>query len=284
MRVLEDNVPKFYDYIADREASRLARDSYHMLEYEITMHYLAKYLPPGGHLLDIGGGSGRYCVGLAKKGYRVTLADISEKLLSIARAEFEKAGIEHRVMGIYAADARDLAMFEDETFDGVLALGPIYHIVEEKDRSQAMNEIVRVTREGSPVFISGISLFGVYKKLLISPRYEHEFTDEDYVEMLEKGAHRAKWHQDPSAFPDAWFCTPRQLRELAEDHGLETLDMAACEGLSSHQKEATERLRKNKEAWKVWMDLLIRTSNEPSIIGSSEHILYIGQKKTPDPF
>ena len=236
------------------------------------------HLPTSGHILDIGAASGRYSIDLARKGYRVTLVDISNELLSISKSELKKTCIEDNVEGVHLADAKDLSMFEDGTFDGVLAFGPIYHIIDENDRNKAMKEIVRVAKKGAPVFISAIGLFGVYKKLLISPKLEHEFTDKDHIEMLEEGIHRAKWHQDPSAFPDAWFCTPEQLRNLAEKHGLETLDMAACEGLSSHHPNATERLQKNKEAWKIWMDILIRTSNEPSLLGASEHILYIGKK------
>ena len=37
----------------------------------------------GADILDIGGGSGSYCIALAKMGYQVTLADISEELLKI---------------------------------------------------------------------------------------------------------------------------------------------------------------------------------------------------------
>ena len=274
-----ENVAKFYDLGAERESSRLIRDPYHMVELHVTLHYLAKHLPAVGHVLDIGGGSGRYCIALARKGYTVTLADVSTELLKIAEREFSKARVMGRVAGIAKADARDLSIYPDETFDAVLALGPIYHLVREKDRARAMDEIVRVARKGAPIFISAISKFGVYRTLLISPEFEHEFTDSGIVKGLRKGISLARWYKESEAFPDAWFCTPRQLKELAEAHDLQTLEMAACEGLSSHHREATNRLYRNKAAWKVWMDFVLKTSNEPSIIGSSEHFLYIGKKK-----
>lgn len=272
-----DRVTRFYDHTADSEARRLVKDAYHRIEFDVTMHYLRKHLPGSGHLLDIGGGSGRYAIALAELGYQVTLVDVSRELLKIARREIERSGMT-QVIAVRVGDVRDLTTFEDGIFDGVLALGPMYHLPDQGDRSRAMEEIVRVARIGASVFISGISLFGVYKTLLVSPRYEYEFTDENHREMLERGIHRASWHGEPTTFPDAWFCTPGQLRALGESHGLTTIEMAALEGLSSHHREATERLSENDEAWRVWMDILIRTSNEPSILGSSEHILYIGSK------
>ena len=273
-----DNVAKFYDLGAERELSRLVKDPYHMLEFRVTLHYLAKHLPPAGHILDIGGGPGRYCIALARKGYTVTLADVSTELLRIAEKEFRKARAMSRVAGIAKADARDLSMYPDESFDGVLALGPIYHLVRERDRARAMDEIVRVARKGAPVFISAISKFGVYRTLLISPEFQHELTDSGIIRGLRRGVNLARWYKEPGAFPDAWFCTPQQLKDLAEAHGLRTLEMAACEGLSSHHREATNRLHRNRAAWRTWMGFILKTSNEPSIIGSSEHFLYIGRK------
>lgn len=274
-----DNVARYYDLAARRELSRLARDPYHMLELRITLHYLAKHLPPAGHILDLGGGPGRYCIALARKGYTVTLADVSTELLKIAEMEFKKARVMGRVAGIAKADARDLSIYPDDSFDAVLALGPIYHLIREQDRARAMDEIIRVASKGAPIFISGISKFGVYRTLLISPEFEHEFTDSRIVKGLRKGINLARWYKEPEAFPDAWFCTPRELKDLAEAHGLQTLEMAACEGLSSHHREATNRLHRNRAAWRIWMDFVLKTSNEPSIIGSSEHFLYIGKKK-----
>jgi len=44
-------------------------------------------------LLDCGGGPGRYAVELARRGYRVTLFDLSEGNLALAREKAAEAGV-----------------------------------------------------------------------------------------------------------------------------------------------------------------------------------------------
>jgi tellurite methyltransferase len=50
-------------------------------------------LPRGGRALDVGGGSGRNALALARRGLDVTLADISQVGLDLARAEAERTGV-----------------------------------------------------------------------------------------------------------------------------------------------------------------------------------------------
>ncbi len=125
-----DRVKRFYDHTADSEARRLVRDAYHRIEFDVTMHYLRKHLPGTGHLLDVGGGSGRYAIALAELGYQVTLVDVSRELLRIARREIERSRMT-QVIAVRVGDVRDLTGFEDGLFDGVLALGPMYHLTDE---------------------------------------------------------------------------------------------------------------------------------------------------------
>jgi 2-polyprenyl-3-methyl-5-hydroxy-6-metoxy-1,4-benzoquinol methylase len=40
--------------------------------------------------LDLGGGAGKYSIELAKEGYNVTLADLSERLLEQAKTYIEE--------------------------------------------------------------------------------------------------------------------------------------------------------------------------------------------------
>jgi len=59
-------IKEFYDTHAEREWRRLFHDAYHRLEFIVTMHFLDKYLPKAGLILDAGGGPGRYTIELAK--------------------------------------------------------------------------------------------------------------------------------------------------------------------------------------------------------------------------
>lgn len=52
-----------------REWGRLIKDEFHKLEFDTTLHFLKKYLPKTGLVLDAGGGPGRYTIELARKGY-----------------------------------------------------------------------------------------------------------------------------------------------------------------------------------------------------------------------
>lgn len=79
------------------EWGRLVRDSYHELELSTTLHYLRRYLPPRGLILDAGGGPGRYSIELARRGYRMVLLDFTPELLNKARGNTRRAGVASRV-------------------------------------------------------------------------------------------------------------------------------------------------------------------------------------------
>lgn len=55
---------------------------------------VAPRLPESARILDVGGGSGRNAVWLAKHGHQVTIADISEPGLEIARQAADVAGVD----------------------------------------------------------------------------------------------------------------------------------------------------------------------------------------------
>jgi SAM-dependent methyltransferase len=50
-------------------------------------------LPPGGSVLDVGCGTGRHAVELARRGYAVTGLDLSEEMLARAAARADAAGV-----------------------------------------------------------------------------------------------------------------------------------------------------------------------------------------------
>jgi len=136
---------------------------------------------------------------------------------------------------------------------------------------------VRVAKTGSYLFISVIGRLSLLRTILL------QFPDEiqDCRHQWEAGDYIPGMLPSPkvTGFTAAQWFLPEELQVLFEKHGVETLDMAALEGLSSHHIRETNRLARDKEKWSMWIDILLRTCNHPSIVGGSEHMLFVGRKK-----
>ena len=69
-------------------------------------------LPPGSDILDVGCGTGRHAVELAKRGYKVTGIDISSSMLAQAEKAASKAGVEVKWMHIDATRFTSNSLFD----------------------------------------------------------------------------------------------------------------------------------------------------------------------------
>ena len=262
------DISAYYDSIPDREHNRLDR---HQLEGDLTWRYLDRYLPPSGSILEIGAATGRYTLELARRGYFITAVDLSETLLAECRQNIAAAGLERQVRFV-AADVRDLSQVTERGYDAVLMMGPLYHLIEEADRVRALQEACARLRPGGVIFSAFISRFGIMGGLLKDlPGWVA-----DQVElrsMLDQG-HR------PDDYPRGgfrgYFARVSELAPLHEALGITTLVVAGIEPAISADDDSYNRLEEPLR--QLWLDLLDEMSTEPSIIGASRHLLYIGRK------
>ncbi len=266
-----NTVAEAYNKDPAREWRRLVKDPYHSLEFLVTMHYIRKHFPPGGKVLDAGGGPGRYSIELCRAGYSVVLLDISPGCIATAKNEFksEPEAVQNRLSEFVVGNIRDLSRFETDHFDAVLCLGgALAHIGHEADRITAVSELVRVAKPGAVVCISVVGYFAVLRTILIQD--SDELVDPSFQKLVNQGdscVGDMMWH----------FFRADELRNLAESCGLTTLEMAGCEGLSAGLAEATNLLAQDEAKWKRWEELILETSAEPAVVHMAEHILYLGQ-------
>ena len=54
----KDTVRAYYASFGEREWQRLTNPDDGAVEFALTKQLLARYLPPSGHILDLGGGPG----------------------------------------------------------------------------------------------------------------------------------------------------------------------------------------------------------------------------------
>jgi len=262
------DIAEMYNRDPQKEVQRLDE---HQLEHELTWRYLETYLPPAGSILEIGAAAGRYTLELVRRGYRVTAVDMSQKLLEICRQRLSEDGLAEQVR-LVTADARDLSSVEGQDFDAVLLMGPLYHLVLEADRKRALSEAVGRLKGGGVMFSAFVSRFGIFGEGI------KEWPD--WIEKRDEVRSILEHGRDPDDFPKGgfrgYFATVPEMAPLHKAAGLETVLVAGVEPAISADDESYNRLE--GEQRRLWLDLLYEISTEPSILGASRHLLYIGRK------
>jgi SAM-dependent methyltransferase len=133
----ENRVRKYYTEAVRKEWNRLVRSPYFKLEFDTTMHFLEKYLPKNGRILDAGGSPGRYTIELARRGYRMTLLDFTPANLDFTRRKIRLSGMQKRVEDVVEGSIADLSRFEDNTFDAVICTGgPLSQVLDRRKRDR----------------------------------------------------------------------------------------------------------------------------------------------------
>ena len=255
------------------EWNRLVMDAYHSLEFLVTMHYLRKYLPETGKILDAGGGPGRYTLEFCRAGYDVVLLDIDPTYTAFAeeKIKLEPRSVSSRLIASVVGDIRDLSGFNTNDFEAVLCLGgPLTHISDETERAQATSELVRVAKPEAIVSIAVMGYLAMLRTVLSSA--SQELITPQYWELIKEGKGNnlirdSLWH----------FFRASELQQLAESCGLITLEMVGCEGLSTGLSAATNTVAEDPAKWERWVELVLGTATEPAIVDMAAHILYIGR-------
>lgn len=273
--MVRSEVQAYYGSAGEREWTRLDKAE-GVIEYAVTCHAMETYLPAGGRVLDIGGGPGRYSLWLAQRGYQVVLADVTSELLRIAEAKLEAAGVRGQVE-IVTGDACDLSSWPAACFDAVLSLGPFYHLTTPSDRAMAVAELVRVLRPGGVALIAVMPSYTFLRRTIADPDERHHLADPVFMHaLLDEGVFR---NDQPDRFTQGFGMIPSEISPYFERYGLCTRNLLACEGLASGLEEEIAALAVNDPTLhEMVLNLVVRTANDPSLFGTSSHLLYIGQR------
>ena len=275
-----DEVRAYYASFGDREWQRLEWAE-GVVEFAVTTEMLARHLPSSGHVLDIGGGPGRYTEWLAQRGYRVTLADLSPELLDIARSRLRARDpsdpLPGAVEAIVEADARDLSQWPDDAFDAILCLGPMYHLPDPHDREHAMTELARVLRPGGTAFIAFMPWLIHVRRTVVVPDERRHLADPEFVASLRD---RGEFRNDvPGRFTGGYGVRPDEVVPFIEPYGFATCALVSTHGYATGIEEELIAMRtSDPDAYAVAMRLLLETMGDASILGTAGHLLYIGDR------
>lgn len=254
---------KFYTESCD-EDTRL--DVKHRkLEYLTTIKYIGMYLKKNSKILEVGAGTGVYSLHYAKKGYEVHAIEYVNHNLDILKSKITPD------MKIVAeqGDAVDLSRLEDNTFDMVLVLGPLYHLYTTDEVNKCVEEAKRVCKKdgilmfaylpNDSIMISWALLKGNLKSGYLNKQYDDNF------KMISK----------PSEIMRAFYID--ELENIMESHAIEKIKEVATSGVAPHFRDIIDNL--TEEEYDLWVKYHLSSCERKEVQGFSTHMLYIGRNK-----
>jgi SAM-dependent methyltransferase len=261
-------------YSSGYESQRLLYGA-SQIELARTQELITRYaLSPPAIVFDIGGGPGVYAFWLAKQGYEAHLIDATPLHIEQAR-QTSLLQPDAPLAEIEVGDARDVKR-ADMSVDVVLLLGPLYHLTERADRLIALREAHRILKPGGVLFAAAISRF----TSLLDGLRQRLFDDPAFAPIVERDLTDGQ-HQNPTNHPDyfttAFFHHPQELEAEVKESGFLDVKTLPVEGplwLSAYALDHFQDQSKRE----LFMTLMRRIEQEPSLLGASAHLLAVARK------
>lgn len=252
-----------------KEENRLTTNNARKIEFITTTKILDELIPSKCKILDCAAGTGVYAFWLAEKGHDVTATDITPRHVNIMNQTLAKTKLSMRTAVL---DATDMSVFEDETFDIVLNMGPFYHLITEEQREKCLSECYRVLKKGGLLVTAYIPRYYVFQYVAMS---DEKYLDSALAKQLvETGVLR---HDDKKCFwTDTYYSSKEEMEAVYNRHNLKIVDHFAQDGLAPLLHEKVDNW--NEEQFKIWCDYHYSICRENSILGSSNHVVIIGEK------
>lgn len=257
----EEIVSKFYSQY--EEEGRLERTVHGRLEYTTTMNYIHRFADKNSKVLEIGAGTGRYSIALAREGMDVTAVELVDKNVEILK---EKSKGISNIMALQA-DVTNLNVLEDNCFDVTLVFGPLYHLYEKEDVNKAIDEAIRVTKPGGVIMFAFISVYAIMYSNYFYGNWSlgqaKNFTDDNKVRHFKEQLFTG---YDISEFEN-----------LFKDKNVTYVTTTGVDGLIEPIEHRVD-FSISDDDFKRLSDWYMSHSEKRELLGNTNHLLYICKK------
>lgn len=251
----------FYNRID--EDSRLTAKS-KLPEYLNTMKYIEKYLKPDSKILEIGAGTGRYSIALAEKGYDVTSVELVPHNIDIMK---KKVKVEHKIQ-IHEGNACDLSFLNNNAYDIVLLLGPMYHLFNSEDKHKALSEAIRVAKQSGVIYVSYCNNDTSMYKFF----YTHRV-----LKYLEEGLIKEDYHTASAPAQVFELYRKSDVDELMKNYNVTRLHYVGVDMLSYLFDDSFDNL--SDREFEEYMKFLSNLCEREDCVGLSIHMLDVFRKE-----
>ena len=248
----------------DEEGRLLSRHG--QVEYLTTMKYIHDFL--GGakqvRILEVGAGTGRYSIALAREGYEVTAVELVEHNLEKLRAKLDGTEPIRTLQG----NALRLPELAEGSFHMTLLLGPMYHLFTREDMLRALSEAVRVTRKGGYI----LAAYCMNEAAVL----QHAFLHGNLQKVLDNDMITDEWHCKSE--PKELFSLVRteEIAALNAELPVERIKLIAADGAANYMSDCIDSM--DGFTFDKYMEYHFATCERQDLIGASNHALDILRK------
>ena len=264
-----DIIRNFYDQNSQQEWDRLDR---HPFEFAITTRMMDRYIKAGDSILDIGGGPGRYSLHYLEKGNPVTLTDLSQGNIDFAMRLASERELPLRSL---ACDALLIQEYVEDKFDHVFLMGPLYHLLDEAERIQAVKSAIAMLKPNGILYASFLLMFsGIIYFLREAPEQVVQPSEKVWLDAVRQ---QISW--GGNAFTRAFFIDQDKVLPFMQQFDLEILHLFGQEGITSTHNYDLQM--QPEEIQNAWINLSIDLCEIPKYLSHSEHAMVVARKLLP---
>ncbi len=230
------------------------------VEFSVTMAKLHELISElsitNPKILDLGAGTGRYSVALAREGFDITAVELVQHNLDILLAK-------HEMVKCWPGDARDLHFLENDSFDITLIFGPMYHLHTEKDRLKVFAEAKRVTKTNGIILVAYI--MNEYSILTYCFKQNH------LKECLQNNTLTSDFKAITSDEDLYSYVRLEDIENLNKKAGLSRIKIFAPDGAADYMRRELNAM--DEETFEYFIKYQLATCERPELLGASSHIV-----------
>lgn len=158
---IKNHVIRKYDKADKYDKRYSSKAGMHVLKRKVQKAISLGNFKKGERILEVGCANGPFVFEFANNGFDVVGSDISPKSIEWATEKAKKLGYEN--VEFLVADAEDLSMLKDNTFDGAFSFNTLRYV---PDPQKAINEMYRVVKKNKSIVVDFPNKYSPWFKII----------------------------------------------------------------------------------------------------------------------